>query len=433
MKIFDIKKSKSKILTYIRNYKNQYKKRLNLYSKILLIIILCIFFFIHNNIFINKNNVEKVNDDYIISWNTTIEKDRKEEFKDIKVFIDKVMNGTELYKNKIYNLSNNPKISIVISVYNGEAYLKTILLSIQYQDFKDIEIVMIDDGSKDNSVNLIKELMKTEPRIVLYQNKKNKGALYTKSTGVILSKGKYVMTMDEDDIYVQKDAFSTLYVEAEKNNLDILGFTFIRFRSTISRSLPNYSDKKRIIYQPELSNLMYNLTSNGKVRQFGGNLWNLFVRNDIFKKVVKQIDEKNFNVRMNHHDDFILFFLLTRSAKSIKYIDRIFYAIYMDWKEDEKVKFRKKIKYEDIINNKCFEYLNFLEILFKNTKNTFEDKKIAFSQLEEWYLNKLFCRNNKNTRERAIEVFKLYLNNEYVSKEDKKNLEDFINNEQNKI
>ena len=160
-------------MTYIRNYKNQYKKRLNLYSKILLI---------------------------IISWNTTIEKDRKEEFKDIKVFIDKVMNGTELYKNKIYNLSNNPKISIVISVYNGEAYLKTILLSIQYQDFKDIEIVMIDDGSKDNSVNLIKELMKTEPRIVLYQNKKNKGALYTKSTGVILSKGKYVMTMDEDDI-----------------------------------------------------------------------------------------------------------------------------------------------------------------------------------------------------------------------------------------
>ena len=178
---------------------------------------------------------------------------------------------------------------------------------------------------------------------------------------------------------------------------------------------------------------MYNLTSNGKVRQFGGNLWNLFVRNDIFKKVVKQIDEKNFNVRMNHHDDFILFFLLTRSAKSIKYIDRIFYAIYMDWKEDEKVKFRKKIKFENIINNKCFEYLNFLEILFKNTKNTFEDKKIAFSQLEEWYLNKLFCRNNKNTRERAIEVFKLYLNNEYVSKEDKKNLEDFMNNEQNKI
>ena len=420
-------------MTHMRNYKNQYKKRLNLYSKILLIIILCIFFFIHNNIFINKNNVEKVNDDYIISWNTTIEKDRKEEFKDIKVFIDQVMNGTELYKNKIYNLSNNPKISIVISVYNGEAYLKTILLSIQYQDFKDIEIIMIDDCSKDNSVNLIKELMKTEPRIVLYQNKKNKGALYTKSTGVLLSKGKYVMTMDEDDIYVQKDAFSTLYVEAEKNNLDILGFNFILFRSTISRSLPNYSDKKRIIYQPELSNLMYNLTSNGKVRRFGGILWNLFIRNDIFKKVIKQIDEKNFNVRMNHHDDFILFFLLTRSAKSIKYIDRAFYAIYMDWKEDEKVKFRKKLKMENIINNKCFEYLNFLEILFKNTKNTFEDKKIAFSQLEEWYLNKFFCRNNKNTRERAIEVFKLYLNNEYVSKEDKKKLEEFINNEQNKI
>ena len=77
------------------------------------------------------------------------------------------MNGIEFYKNKKYFTSNYPKISIVISVYNGEGYLKTSLLSIQNQDLKDIDIVMVDDCSLDNSVNLIKELMKTEPRIVL--------------------------------------------------------------------------------------------------------------------------------------------------------------------------------------------------------------------------------------------------------------------------
>ena len=120
------------------------------------------------------------------------------------------MNGIEFYKNKKYFTSNYPKISIVISVYNGEGYLKTSLLSIQNQDLKDIDIVMVDDCSLDNSVNLIKELMKTEPRIVLYQNEENKAALYTKSKGVMLSKGKYVMTMDEDDIYVQKEALSLL-------------------------------------------------------------------------------------------------------------------------------------------------------------------------------------------------------------------------------
>ena len=124
--------------------------------------------------------------------------------------MDLVLNGTVLDKDKIYYPSKNPKISIVISVYNGEAYLKTAVLSIQNQDFKDIEIVMIDDGSKDNSVNLIKELMKIEPRIVLYENGENKGALYTKSRGVLISKGKYIIVMDEDDLIVQRDAFTSL-------------------------------------------------------------------------------------------------------------------------------------------------------------------------------------------------------------------------------
>ena len=439
MKNFGIKRSYKQL---IRNKRKKLKSKIvkenpllflkengiNLYSRILIIIILCIFLFHKKYLDISENNAAKINDDYIISLNKTIEKDTKEEIKDIQIFLEQVMNGTELYKNKKYYFSNNPKISIVISVYNGEAYLKTILLSIQNQDLKDIEIVMIDDGSKDNSVNLIKELMKTEPRIVLYQNKENKGALYTKSTGVLLSRGKYVMTMDEDDIYVQNDAFSTLYVEAEKNNLDILGFVF-HSRPGILRHRKNNSTKKRIIYQPELSNLMYKNTSDGGVRQFGGNLCNNFIRTDLFKKVIKQIDEKNFNIRMNFHDDFILFFLLTRSAKSIKYIDRSFYIIYPGWKNDNKVQFRMGIKMQNRKNEKCFSYLNFLEILFKNTKNTFEDKKLAFILSEYTYLNLDFCRLNKNTRKRAIEVFKLYLDNEYVLKEDKKKLEDFINNE----
>ena len=59
--------------------------------------------------------------------------------------------------------------------------MKTALLSIQNQNFKDIEIVMVDDGSKDNSIGLIKKLMRTDPRIVLYKNKENKGMLYTKT------------------------------------------------------------------------------------------------------------------------------------------------------------------------------------------------------------------------------------------------------------
>lgn len=65
---------------------------------------------------------------------------------------------------------------------------------------------MVDDCSKDDSVNLIKKMV-NDPRIKLYQNEENKGALYTKTKGVLHAKGKYVMTLDEDDIYGQRDAF----------------------------------------------------------------------------------------------------------------------------------------------------------------------------------------------------------------------------------
>ena len=368
----------------------------------------------------------------IKSYNKSIEKNYQEESVDIQNYMDLVFNGTVLDKDKIYYPSKNPKISIVISVFNGEAYLKTAILSIQNQNLKDIEIVLVDDGSKDNSVNLIKELMKTEPRIVLYENGENKGTLFTKSKGVLNSKGKYVIVMDEDDIFVQRDAFSSIYAEAEKNNLDMLGYILDYSGRKLDRNKRRYSYSnklKQIVYQPELSNIMYTLHHNGHVSKFGGSLVNHLVRTDLFKKVIKLIDEENMNFHMNHHEDYILFFLLTRNAKSIKYIERIFYICPTFWDNNEpKVKFRNEIKNEERHNKKCFAYLNFLDILFKNTKNTKEDKKIAFSQVKYYYLDIKYCRKNKVTREKAISVFKSYLGNEYVSDEDKKKLRDFIDN-----
>ena len=160
----------------------------------------------------------------------SIEKDLNEEYKDIQEFINMVMNCTLYNPNEIFKKSENPKISIVISVYNGEGYIKSALLSIQNQDFKDIEIIIVDDCSKDNSVNLIKELMIKDPRIILYQNEENKGNLYTKVKGILHCKGKYLLILDMDDIYAQRDAFSTLYMEAEKNTLNMIIISYFSYK-----------------------------------------------------------------------------------------------------------------------------------------------------------------------------------------------------------
>ena len=72
-------------------------------------------------------------------------------------------------------MSENPKISVIIPVYNRENYISNAVRSCQNQKMKDIEIIIIDDLSTDNSVKVIKELRKEDPRIQLITNKKRKG------------------------------------------------------------------------------------------------------------------------------------------------------------------------------------------------------------------------------------------------------------------
>ena len=83
------------------------------------------------------------------------------------------------YKTKLNEKNNyisikNPKISVIIPIYNGGKYLNYSLVSIQNQSMKEIEIILIDDLSPDNSIIIIERFMKYDPRIRLIKNNKNK-------------------------------------------------------------------------------------------------------------------------------------------------------------------------------------------------------------------------------------------------------------------
>ena len=305
-----LESEKIKLKSFKRKHKNRRKTiKRQLLSKIIIysiffIIIFTLLMLIISFIWQNKKqiineNIEKQNNTIMekvyleIKGNIThkIEKDLDEEYKDMQEYIYMVTNGTLYKPNEIYYKSENPKISIVITVYNGEGFLETTLLSIQNQDFKDIEIIMIDDGSRDNNVNLIKKLMIKDPRIKLLQNEENRGMLYTKTKGVLNSKGKYVMLLDEDDIYVQKDAFLTLYLEAEENNLDIIGFaqTWSNIHLKKNKNKLGEYIETPIIIQPNVKKRMYDYGPNGEVKQTGGFIRNYFLKLRFLLKVLNKL------------------------------------------------------------------------------------------------------------------------------------------------
>jgi len=354
--------------------------------------------------------------------------DRNSEYNNVQEYYKMIQDHVLYDKGKIYNPSGNPKISIIIPVYNGEAFLQETLISIQNQDFKDIEIIIIDDKSTDNSTILIKELMKTEPRISFYQNEENKGPLYTKKKGILAAKGKYVMIIDDDDKFLQRDAFTSLYEEAEKFNLDILEFKSILSTSLLNIDQYNKTGKENysILYQNELNNYMYFPGFLGVIEKYDNKKVNHFVKTILYVNILEQIDDKYFNIRINYYEDYMFFFLLTRNAKSLKKIDRIFYlkekVIFSD---DSKKNHRKNERLKEGFNYLCFAYLNYIQFLFDKTKNTVEDKKIAFSQLEKLYLDNL-CKSNPNYKKMALNIIDLFLNSEYISLADKKKIRIFL-------
>jgi len=114
------------------------------------------------------------------------------------------------------------KISVIVPVYNAEEFLSETLSSIQSQSIQDIEIVCVDDGSKDNSAKIIKEKQKRDCRI-RYEYQLNQGAGGARNRGIEISKGEFIAFMDADDSYPNVYTLENLYTAAIENKALVCG------------------------------------------------------------------------------------------------------------------------------------------------------------------------------------------------------------------
>mgnify|MGYP002626225534 CR=1 FL=1 len=331
----------------------------------------------------------------------------------IQKYVDNCINGV-LSDKKQYKRSNDPKISIVIPVYNKEYFILRVLRSIQNQSFKDIEIVFSDDHSYDNTTKLIEQYQQEDERIVLYKQETNRGTLRNRVDGGLKSKGEYILFLDPDDLLVQKNILKTIYSKAKKNNIDIVQFQAYHGDYYNSFYLNDNGHKTGPIYQPELSDFMY--YGNGYLQSTECVIWGKLIRRNIFIETINSIDGYYLNQHMTLHDDGLILFILFKKANSYLYI-KDYGMIYFNNDKSTMGNMRKKDKINKTVRD-CFVYLEFI---FNYTNDTPHEKNIEVYQFKGFLdgFNDIYKKVTYGF-DYIYKVIDLYLNCNIILKEDKK-------------
>lgn len=119
-----------------------------------------------------------------------------------------------------------PKVSVIVPVYNVENYIEKCLKTLVNQSMQDIEVIVVNDGSKDNSEKIIKDFIKRYPNKIIYLEKQNGGLSDARNYGLPYAKGEYIAFLDSDD-YIEEDTYEKMYELAKKENSDMVECNFI--------------------------------------------------------------------------------------------------------------------------------------------------------------------------------------------------------------
>ena len=122
----------------------------------------------------------------------------------------------------------NPKVSVILPVYNVEPYLRQCLDSICEQTLKEIEIICIDDCSTDCSKDILREYKKIDCRVILVENDQNIGVAECRNLGIRMAKGEYLSILDSDDFFEQ-DMLASVYAKCKKTQADIGAYDFYEY------------------------------------------------------------------------------------------------------------------------------------------------------------------------------------------------------------
>jgi glycosyltransferase involved in cell wall biosynthesis len=292
--------------------------------------------------------------------------------------------------NNYINLIGEPKISIIVPLYNCEKTITSSIHSIQYQNMSQIEIILINDFSEDNTSYIIEKIQKDDHRIKIINNQKNRGTLYSRCIGVLVSKGNYIFNLDNDDLYFCEDLFDNIYHIANNETLDIINFLTINVNN-YALKISQMKNLFSVVYpnefylkQPDLGKWMIKYKERYVVHH--NMIWDKCINSNIYKKAIYLMGFKKYSQYVSWAEDTSINYIIFKISKSFKYIKK--YGIIH-------FKGKNTASNTQSLDSKIFGEIFFLDILFNFSNNNNEEKNLIIGQIFYIYKRyKYFKFNN---------------------------------------
>lgn len=297
-------------------------------------------------------------------------------------------------------------ISIIIPVYNTEKYLKKCIESIIGQTHKNLQIIIVNDGSTDNSDLLIKELMKTDKRIE-YIKIDNHGVSYARNCGLKKVNGEFIMFIDSDDVIDSRMCEILLNnMNSNKADLSVCGYEVINSQNLLIDS----SNNVRII-DKEKYEYLFNI--------YKGYLWNKMYRKEIIDRYELRLNEEIFMCE----DLLFNFFYLEHSSK-IVYVDTKLYG-YLIADSNSSIKVNKKwfsilLSYNYIFANISSYDIHLQNLIALNFLYTLFEARVRCEILNLSFFS--VCEEYKVDYQNVISYFKKILKDKLINSNHKTRL-----------
>lgn len=250
-------------------------------------------------------------------------------------------------------MKNNyePKISVIIPVYNAEKYIRIAIQSILKQNFLDFEIICIDDGSIDNSLNICKEEARYDDRIIVLEQK-NQGVSSARNKAIKTAKGKYIIFLDSDDYYAD-NSLNTMYNDIEEADID----------AVIYNHFYDY-DGKIIARTPRLKTGVYKFNDISKFILDDGTMTGILFGSAcgvIYRAKTLKDNKIYFNEQLSFNEDGIFNIEFLKQAPKFIYCGEKHIYAYRQYKTFNDLNIKKLQEKIKITNDYIKDKFNFLK------------------------------------------------------------------------